>query len=228
MAFHPYRGQRIGNLRESVWLQEPVQVGTTESNEPIYEWENRARVHARIEPEKGRERWVETANQRVSDQLYRVYIRYSAAPRVTWRVVWEQAPDRHLVLEVLAISNEDERKRFLKLDCRNIGEAESDVPSGPSFYLEGEPLTVAIKNIIYTFPITVVGGVAPFSFARVDGSPLDEIALPGGLVLSQYEERTFALEGYPDAAGVHSISIRCTDDEDATADLDTFTLTISE
>lgn len=228
MAFLPYRGQRIGNLRESIVLQEPVEVGTTETNEPIIEWQDRAHISARVEPAKGDERWIADASQRVSSQLYRVYIRWHPDVRVTWRAIWQQSADRHLILEVLAVANEDERRRYLRLDAKNIGEAEADIPSGPSFYLEAEPLTVAIKNVVYTFPIIVVGGTPPFSFARVDGSPLEEIALPGGLVLSQYEERVFALEGYPDAAGVHQISIRCTDNDGATADLDPFELVISE
>lgn len=123
MSYRPDRAPRIGDLRERVTLQEHVKIGTDKMNAAIYDWQDRGRVAARVEPEKGGERFLEKGGIRISDAMLRVSIRYRADVSVEWRLLWERGPNDRRVLDIRAIANADERRRFLQLDCRNADEA---------------------------------------------------------------------------------------------------------
>lgn len=225
MSYNPYKPQRIGNLRDTVVLQSPTNDGISQPQV----WQDEARVYARVEPAaKGGERYVDELSQLVSQDWYYVHMRYHTEISTTWRVIWERAPNQHRILDIRRISNDDERKRFLRLECRGVAEDEADTGGGEEFYLEAEPLTSGTVNEVYSFEIGVVGGVEPFTFSRVDdGSPVTEIDMPSGLVLAQADTRIWVCEGYPSAAGTYQMRICCVDGDGLVAYLDPFTLTIS-
>lgn len=112
MSLNPYRGERIGNLRERVTLQERVET-TSPSGEPITTYETIATVFARVEPLKGLEK--ATTAQTVATQAYNVHVRYRDDLSVLDRVQWNGQD-----LDIKAISNPDERRRFLQLDCEAV------------------------------------------------------------------------------------------------------------
>lgn len=105
----PSRPQRVGNLRERITLQERVD-GQSESGEPITTYETIEEVFARVEPLKGLEKT--TAVQTVAKQLYNVHVRFRTDLSVLDRVQWNGQD-----LDITAISNPDERHRYLQLDC---------------------------------------------------------------------------------------------------------------
>lgn len=110
MSLNPWRGERIGNLRERVTLEKRIETQDPGTGEPIIDWTPLATVFARVEPLKGEERFV--AHQVVASHHYRVFIRYRDDMTVLDRVVWNG-----LELGIQATSNPDERRRFLQIDC---------------------------------------------------------------------------------------------------------------
>ncbi|MEQ8226509.1 MAG: phage head closure protein [Rhodospirillales bacterium] len=108
MALNPYQGERVANLRERVELQERV-VTQNGFGEEIITYETLDTVWARVEPLKGTEKW--SAQQVIAEQLYHVFVRYRTDLSVLDRVVW-----RGQNMDITAITNPDERRRFLQLD----------------------------------------------------------------------------------------------------------------
>lgn len=106
----PYRPQRIGNLRETVTLQENREVGSDGFGGTIYELVDVATVAARIEPLKGDEQVIAGGIAAVSDVL--VHIRHRSDVDETWRV-----KDGTTSYNITAVRNLDERRRYLTLDC---------------------------------------------------------------------------------------------------------------
>ena len=106
----PYQGQRIGNLRETVILEEYTTDGDDGFGNPIEAWVPHPPVRARVEPLKGDERVIAGGLASPYDVL--VHIRFRDDVQTTWRVV-----HRGQTLNITAIRNLDERRRFLTLDC---------------------------------------------------------------------------------------------------------------
>lgn len=119
MGYNPPRRQRVGNLRHRVTLQELVLV--EEDWNPVEEWQDRGTVPARVEPLKGSEQWA--GDTVIARQAFRVFIRYRAGLNVaSWRIVWltgdvVDSEPFNVTLNLAAISNPDERRRFLELLC---------------------------------------------------------------------------------------------------------------
>ena len=103
----PYRGQRIGNMRDRVKLQRVELVddgfGMSETLVDV------ATVWARVEPLKGQERLV--AGSVTQTHNLNVHIRHRADVEADWRVVWKGT-----TYAITARRNLDERGRFLTLD----------------------------------------------------------------------------------------------------------------
>lgn len=112
MSLNPYRGERIGNLRERVELQEKT-VEQNEFGEEIVTYETIETVWARVEPLKGQERFE--AQQVTAKLSVRIYVRHRTDLSVQDRVVWDGKE-----FNILAMLNADERRRFLQLDCEAI------------------------------------------------------------------------------------------------------------
>jgi SPP1 family predicted phage head-tail adaptor len=109
MSLLPYRAERIGNLRERVTLLRRA-VGQDGWGQPTETYVPFDEVSARVEPLKGSE--AIAAAQVQSTQSYRIYLRYRDDLTVLDRIAWGA-----ITLNVTAISNADERRRFLTIDC---------------------------------------------------------------------------------------------------------------
>lgn len=104
----PYRGQRVGNLRERITLQERQLVddgfGTVETFVDVGE------IWARVEPVKASERTIGGGVQSINDVL--VHIRHRDDIGPTWRI-----RHRGTTYNITGVRNLDERRAFLALDC---------------------------------------------------------------------------------------------------------------
>jgi SPP1 family predicted phage head-tail adaptor len=109
MTLNPYPGERIGNLRERVELQKRT-VELDEFGGEEITWVPLATVWARVEPLKGTERFA--AQQVIATLAYRVHIRYRGDLGPLDRVIWNEQQ-----LDVQAVINPDERRRYEVLDC---------------------------------------------------------------------------------------------------------------
>lgn len=107
----PYRGQRIGNMRDRVTLQSVELVDDGFST--IETYVDVATVWARVEPLKGQERLV--AGSVTQTHHLHVHIRNRADLQANWRVVWKGT-----TYTITGRRNLDERGRFLTLDVAGI------------------------------------------------------------------------------------------------------------
>ncbi len=112
-----------GELREYVRLLKPMSTGITELNEPVSTETDFVKVAAKVTPIGGAERYDHGAGQRYPEQLYRVTIRFRPDIRTTWRLRWLRGPLDARELDILALANMDEHKRYLELTCRAVDEA---------------------------------------------------------------------------------------------------------
>lgn len=106
---NPYQGQRVGNLRERVMLQQSTTT-TDDYGGVVYEWSDVAEVWARVEPVKSAEEFIAGGVQTVTDVL--VHIRYRPDLTPEWRLIWKGQ-----TYNIKGARNLDERSRFLALDC---------------------------------------------------------------------------------------------------------------
>lgn len=106
----PYRGPRIGLLRQRVTLQREGEIGRDPFNDPIYGVVEISNVPARIEPVKGDERII--AGGITATFTHHIHIRHRDDLDPTWKV-------RHgsTLYNVTRVANLDERRRFLTLEC---------------------------------------------------------------------------------------------------------------
>jgi SPP1 family predicted phage head-tail adaptor len=109
MTLQPFSGERIGNLRDRVTIRELVET-LDDYGQPIQTWQEVATVWARVEPLKGDERFA--AQQIIATAAYRVHIRYRDDVTVLHSIRWND-----IDLDITSISNADERKRYLALEC---------------------------------------------------------------------------------------------------------------
>jgi len=106
-TLEPYRGQRIGNMRDRVTLQRVELVddgfGMVETLVTV------GTVWARVEPLKGQERVFAGTVTQTHNLL--VHIRQHPDVAANWRVIWKGT-----TYTITARRNLDERGRFLTLD----------------------------------------------------------------------------------------------------------------
>lgn len=114
MALNPHRPARISNLRERITLQKRVD---PDIDPPT--WESEGTVYARVEPLRGDVKWNSNLSMHFDDQDYAISIRFRRDVRPGWRAIWHDGEIDRL-LKVEAVSNMDERKRFLRLLCSNV------------------------------------------------------------------------------------------------------------
>tara|TARA_B100000749_G_C18177654_1_gene362532 strand:- start:115 stop:456 length:342 start_codon:yes stop_codon:yes gene_type:complete len=105
----PYQGQRLGNLRERVMLQQATTT-TDGYGGTVYEWHDVAEVWARVEPVKSAEEFIAGGIQTVTDVL--VHIRFHPDVTTAWRLIWQGQ-----TYGITGVRNLDERRAFLALDC---------------------------------------------------------------------------------------------------------------
>lgn len=105
----PYKGQRIGNLRERVTLQDFTSTDDGFGGR-IEEWYDVAEVWARIEPVKAGEQLIAGGIQSITDVL--VHVRHRDDITSQWRIIW-----RGIVYRITGARNLDERGQFLTLDA---------------------------------------------------------------------------------------------------------------
>ena len=105
----PYRGQRIGNMRERITLQrlERTPDGGGGFEETFVDVTT---VWARVEPVKADEQFIAGGIQSITDVLVHIRHRDDVVP--TWRLEWQGRQ-----FNITGIRNLDERGRFLVLDC---------------------------------------------------------------------------------------------------------------
>lgn len=109
MTRYPRCPQLIGNLREQVTLQFETTEPDGFGNE-VPTWHSVGSVAARIEPLDGEERIQ--AGGLTAPFNARVHIRYRQGVTTDWRLIYRGA-----TFQIRAISNYDERRQFLTLDC---------------------------------------------------------------------------------------------------------------
>lgn len=88
-----------------------------------------------------------------------------------------------------------------------------------SLAISGTPVEDGTVNVAYAgFTVTASGGVAPYTYSLVG-------TWPAGITVNS---STGEVSGTPTESGTFAdLSVRATDDDSATADLPTFTLTIA-
>lgn len=110
-SLEPWKGQRIGNLRERVTIRAYVQTGTTPLNEPIFEWDEVATVAARCEPIKGDELLAAGQVSGYHDMTF--HIRHRDDLQSSWEIRW-----RGRDYNITGWRNIDERRRFLAIEAK--------------------------------------------------------------------------------------------------------------
>jgi len=112
MSLEPWKGQRIGNLRERVtFIGEPEIIGYDPFNEPIYGDAVQLEVSARAEPIKGSE--LEAAGQLSAYHEITFHCRYLANIQATWTLEWQGR-----TYNITGWQNVDERRRFLAVQAK--------------------------------------------------------------------------------------------------------------
>lgn len=106
----PWRGQRIGNLREFVTLEEYDASGDDGYGNPVVVWIPHGPLHARVEPVKGVETIIAGGLAAVDTIL--VHIRHRSDVTPAWRLTYAGN-----TYNVRSVRNLDERKRFTTLEC---------------------------------------------------------------------------------------------------------------
>jgi SPP1 family predicted phage head-tail adaptor len=109
MSRYPQRPQLVGNLRELVTLQYATTVPDGFGNH-IETWHDVGPIYARVEPLGGEERIQ--ASGLTAPYNVRVHIRYRQGITPEWRLVYKGE-----TFQIRAVSNYDERRQFLTLDC---------------------------------------------------------------------------------------------------------------
>ena len=101
-----------------------------------------------------------------------------------------------------------------------LSRAAIDALGIPPLAIGGTPVTTATAGVAYAgFSVTATGGVVPYAYSVASGS------LPSGITLNS---STGAVAGTPTVAGAYAgIVIRATDAASATADLASFTITVT-
>lgn len=129
MGYNPPRRQRVGNLRHRITWQELTLIPGPLND--IEEWVDRETEPARVEPLKGNEQF--SGDETIARQNLRVFTRYRhVSDTAKWRLLWitghmiGDVPER-LILDILAVSNPDERQRFVELLCQNTN-SQADEP----------------------------------------------------------------------------------------------------
>lgn len=112
MSIEPWKGQRIGNLRERITFQGDAEIiGENEYNEPIYGDPVEIEVWARSEPIKGTE--LTAAAQTASYHEQTFYVRHRDDLKATWTIDW-----RGRTYNITAWQNADERRRYLAIQAK--------------------------------------------------------------------------------------------------------------
>ena len=101
---------RAGELRERVTIEKPVQVAGKAGATKTTWTEVATNVHARVTPLRGQEQV--NAMQLSSKVSHRVKLRYRSDVVAEWRIIWDG-----LTLNIRAVTNPDERRRFTELAC---------------------------------------------------------------------------------------------------------------
>lgn len=108
----PWKGQRIGNLRERITFNIPgEQIGTSPLGTPIYSDPEEREVAARCEPIKGDELFA--AGQVQAFHEIHFHVRHMADIKATWGIEWQGR-----AYNILSWRNLDERRRFLSIEAR--------------------------------------------------------------------------------------------------------------
>lgn len=113
MSLEPWKGQRVGNLRERITLRAEEVVGHNEFNEPIIEWVDKGTVYARAEPIKGDE--LMAAGQVQAYHEITFTIRHRSDLDATWQIQW-----RGRDYNITGWRNLDERHRYLSIEAKAI------------------------------------------------------------------------------------------------------------
>ena len=111
-SLEPWKGQRIGNLRERItFLGDAVQTGTDGAGHPIYGPPVEIEVAARAEPIKGQE--LQAAGTVGAYHEIVFHVRNMPDIKATWKIEW-----RGRTYNVTGWRNLDERRRFLSVEAR--------------------------------------------------------------------------------------------------------------
>lgn len=112
MSLEPWKGQRIGNLRERItFIGEAEIIGQNPFNEDIYGDPVELEVSARAEPIKGDE--LMAAGQIGSYHTVVFHVRYLANIKATWSIQWEGR-----TYNIVSWQNPDERRRYLSIQAK--------------------------------------------------------------------------------------------------------------
>ena len=112
MSLEPWKGQRIGNLRERITLQGDAEIiGYNELNEPIYGDPVEMTVSARAEPIKGDE--LAAAGTVGAYHEITFHVRHIAGIKATWSIAWQGR-----TYNITGWRNLDERRRFLAIEAK--------------------------------------------------------------------------------------------------------------
>lgn len=121
MSLNPARPPRIGNLRHKITWQEQITVEGDFND--IVTWVDRETEPARVEPLKGSEQFA--TDELIARQNVRVFARFRHVPNTAdWRLLWvtgavTDGVAERLVLDILAVTNPDERRRYIEVLCTN-------------------------------------------------------------------------------------------------------------
>ena len=100
----------IGQMNHQIVLQRDDGTSRTSLGGRANSWTSVATVWGRVAPLKGDERLA--AGQLEETVTHRVHIRYYSGLTAKWRLLWGSTP-----LQIKAIINPDERRRFMIIDC---------------------------------------------------------------------------------------------------------------
>lgn len=121
MGYNPPRAQRIGNLRHRITWQEKILIPGDFND--VEAWVDRETEPARCEPLKGSEQWGN--DELIARQNVRVFARFRHVPdTANWRLLWvtgavTDGVAERLVLDILSVTNPDERRRYIEVLCTN-------------------------------------------------------------------------------------------------------------
>lgn len=207
---------RTGPLKDVITIEQEIQTGVGNLNAPIKSWVAwREDVLCEVEAKRGREHWDSATNQRISEvvTLFRCHLDDVVGLDTTMRIKFEgqyydirdPRPD-HVRREDCIIEG--------KLQDHTVGLGDLEV--------FGDPAISGTVGVAYASFFTARGGAKPYTFSIASG------ALPSGLTISSYDEKTWRISGTPTASGAFpDIVVRVTDADLDTIDLDAFDLTIA-
>ncbi len=112
MSMEPWKGQRVGNLRERITFRGDAEIiGHNAFNEPIYGDPVEIEVAARAEPIKGVE-IVEAVQINASHDIT-FHVRHIDGITATWEIEWQGR-----TYNIMSWRNLDERRRYLSIEAK--------------------------------------------------------------------------------------------------------------